>query len=50
MICGFWIRANNITDPSSIEFHIGVGTASVVVSFITAILLIVLLARMKKRG
>ena len=22
MICGFWIRANNITDPSSIEFHI----------------------------
>lgn len=47
MICGLWMRANNITDPSSFGFHISCGIAAVVFSFITLAFLIVLLARMK---
>lgn len=49
MICGFWIRANGISDPSSFEFHISCGVAAVAFSFITLILLIIQFVRMKKR-
>lgn len=50
MICGLWIRANNITDPSSFNFHVNCGIASVIFSLITLVMVIVMLARMKKRG
>ena len=45
MICGLWIRANSITDPSSFDFHIGAGIASVVFSVITTVLVVVLIRR-----
>jgi len=50
MICGLWMRSNNITDPSSFEFHVNCGIAAVVFSLITLVMVIVMLARMKKRG
>lgn len=49
MICGLWIRENNITDASSLEFHVTSGIASVIFSFITLILIVILLSRIKKR-
>lgn len=48
MICGLWMKSNNITDPSSFGFHTACGIASVVFSFITLALLITMLKRMKK--
>ena len=50
MMCGLWIRANNITDPSSFDFHVNCGIAAVIFSLITLVMVIVMLARMKKRG
>ncbi|MDF2921499.1 MAG: hypothetical protein K0R57_413 [Paenibacillaceae bacterium] len=50
MICGLWIRANSITDPSSVDFHVASGIASVVFLFLTFIMMFSLLARMKERG
>ena len=50
MICGLWMRSNNITDPSSFDFHANCGIAAVVFSLITLVMVIVMLARMKKRG
>lgn len=49
MICGFWIRANNVTDPSSFSFHMNCGVASVVFSLITLVMVIVMLVRTKKK-
>lgn len=49
MICGLWMRANNIADPGSIDFHITCGVASVVFCLITMTLLIALLGRMKRK-
>ena len=43
LICGLWIRANNVTDPSSIDFHKTIGIATVVCIIITAILVFTLL-------
>lgn len=50
MICGLWMKSNNITDPSSFGFHTACGIASVIFSVITLALLIAMLNRMKKRG
>jgi len=30
MICGLWIRANQITEVSSLNFHMSIGIVSVV--------------------
>ncbi|MDR0493312.1 MAG: hypothetical protein LBH74_06725 [Nitrososphaerota archaeon] len=46
MICGLWIRANNITDPSSLSFHRTMGIVSVVCCIITAVLVIILLRKL----
>jgi len=45
MICGLWISANNVTDPSSIHFHKTIGIASVICCIITAVLVIILVRR-----
>jgi uncharacterized membrane protein len=50
MICGLWIRANGITDPGSYAFHIWCGIAAVIFSLITLMSLIIMLARMKRKG
>lgn len=50
VICGLWMRANNIADAGSIDFHIACGVASVVFFMITMMLLIALLGRMRKKG
>ncbi len=50
MICGLWIKANDITDPGSLNFHVNSGIASVVFSFITLFLVIRMLFRLKKEG
>lgn len=48
MICGLWMKANNVTDPSSFAFHMNCGIASVVFCFITIVLLAVTLRQTKK--
>jgi len=50
MICGLWIKANEITEQGSIDFHVTSGIAAVTFSFITLILMIIVLARMKRKG
>lgn len=50
MICGLWLRANNISDPCSFDFHINCGIAAVGFSVITLCLAIVTFSRMKKKG
>lgn len=50
MICGLWLRANNISNPSSFGFHVNCGIAAVVFSVITLCLAIVTFSRMKKKG
>lgn len=39
-ICGFWIRANKITDISSINFHVTIGSISVVLGILSVIILL----------
>lgn len=50
MICGLWLRANNISDPGSFNFHVNCGIAAVVFSIITLILAVAAFSRMKKKG
>jgi fumarate reductase subunit D len=40
LICGLWIRANKVTDASSLNFHMNIGIASVIFGLVTVILLI----------
>lgn len=48
MICGLWIRANNVTDTGSLNFHVNSGIASVIFCLVTMILIIAFLIRQKK--
>lgn len=41
LICGLWINANKVTDPSSLKFHMNIGIASAIFGFITVILLFI---------
>ncbi len=50
MTCGLWLRANNISDPSSFDFHVNCGIAAVVFSVITLGFAIVAFSRMKRKG
>lgn len=34
LICGLWIRSNRITDLSSLDFHMKIGIASLILCFI----------------
>ena len=45
MVCGLWIKANQVTDPSSLDFHRTIGIATVVCSIVTAVLVIILIRR-----
>jgi hypothetical protein len=45
MICGLWIRANNVTDPSSLDFHKAIGITTVICCVITAVLVFVLVRK-----
>lgn len=47
LVCGLWIRANNVTEESSLRFHMTVGIGSVVFGFISVALLIMLALRIK---
>lgn len=42
LICGLWIRANKVTEVSSLNFHMSIGIASVILGIITVVLVIVL--------
>ena len=50
MICGLWLRANNISDPGSFDFHVNCGIAAFVFSIITLCLALVTLSQRKKKG
>ena len=50
IICGLWLRANNISDPASFEFHMNCGIAAGIFSVITMSLAIATFSRMKKKG
>lgn len=50
MICGLWLRANNMSDTDSFDFHINCGIAAVVFSVITLCLAVITFSRMKKKG
>ena len=45
LACGLWIRANKVTEASSLNFHMNIGIASVVFGFISVILLVILALR-----
>lgn len=48
LICGLWIKANNLTNNSdSLAFHMKIGMASVLFGLLSAILLIVQVASHK---
>lgn len=38
-ICGLWIKANQVTEASSLQFHMTIGLAAVVVSLVAFVLL-----------
>jgi ABC-type Na+ efflux pump permease subunit len=40
LICGLWIKANKVTEASSLNFHMNIGIASVIFGIATVILLI----------
>lgn len=50
MICGLWLRANNISDPGSFDFHVNCGIGAVVFSVITLGLAIAVISQSKKKG
>jgi ABC-type Na+ efflux pump permease subunit len=41
MTCGLWIKANRVTDPASLRFHITIGIASVIFGIISVSLLLI---------
>ena len=41
LICGLWIKSKGLTDPSSLNFHMQIGIASVIFGLISATLLLV---------
>lgn len=45
MVCGLWIKANNVTDAGSLNFHIYTGIASFIFSSVAVILLILISLR-----
>lgn len=49
MVCGLWIRSNDVTDAGSLDFHVASGIASVASSLVTLILVVALSAR-RPRG
>lgn len=42
LTCGLWIRANKVTDVSALNFHVSIGIATVIFSFLAVVLLIIL--------
>lgn len=44
-ICGFWIKANKITDITSINFHITIGSLTLVFGMLSVVILIRLLLK-----
>lgn len=45
LLCGLWIRNKGLLDEGSITFHAKLGIATVIISIITIIMLLVQLAR-----
>ena len=45
LVCGLWIKANQITDAGSLSFHKNCGVASVVLGVAVCIFLIILAAK-----
>lgn len=45
LVCGLWIRANKVTEMSSLNFHMNIGIASVIFGIITVIALIIFALR-----
>lgn len=44
-ICGFWIKSNNVTAASSLNFHIMIAISSVVLTALTLVILVCQLLR-----
>lgn len=44
-ICGFWIKANKITDITSLDFHVKIGSLAVVFGMLSVVILIRLLLK-----
>lgn len=45
MICGLWIKANNIAEKSSIDFHMSCGIAATIFCLVTLAMVIASLKR-----
>ncbi len=41
LICGLWIRYSGEADDSSVSFHMGIASLTVVVGLITSVLVII---------
>ncbi len=44
LICGSWIKAKNLTDAGSLQFHMQIGITSVIFGLISITLLIIMAA------
>lgn len=44
-MCGFWIHAQKVADPSSVDFHMKLGVVTVIGGAVAAVLLIMLAGR-----
>jgi len=44
-ICGFWIRANKITNITSINFHVTIGSLTLVFGMLSIVILLRLLLK-----
>lgn len=42
LICGLWIKANKVTDVSSLNFHMNIGILSAVLTTAMAVAMIIL--------
>lgn len=45
LICGLWIKANNVVEPSSLQFHMVLGILSVVLAVVLLVVLMVVLRK-----
>jgi cytochrome b561 len=41
LICGLWMKAQPAVDPSSVNFHVTLGIATVIVTLITLVLVFI---------
>lgn len=50
MICGLWIRSNDVADPASVDFHVTSGIAAMISGALTLALVIAHSIRLRREA